>query len=181
MSVNQSNGIWGIKTNKELDELIKHRNITNYVKAQRLSWFGQINRMPGTSIVKRLHKWKPFTGGPAGKSRWEEDDVRNDLKKMKRMNWAEQVQGRLKWKDIVEKAKKDSYQSCSAIEEEEEEEEKEEEEEEEEEEEVEEEEEEEEEGEEKKWRRKKKNKKNKVILSIDVSSFRGFYECFVVP
>jgi len=34
------------------------------------------------------------------------------------MNWAEQVQGRLKWKDIVEKAKKDLYQSCSAIEEE---------------------------------------------------------------
>jgi hypothetical protein len=33
------------------------------------------------------------------------DDVRNDLKKMKLMKWAEQVQDRLKWKDIVEKAK----------------------------------------------------------------------------
>jgi len=32
-------------------------------------------------------------------------DVRNDLKKMKLMKWAEQVQDRLKWKDIVEKAK----------------------------------------------------------------------------
>jgi len=34
--------------------------------------------------VKRIHKWKPFTGRPAGRpeSRWE-DDVRNDLKKMK--------------------------------------------------------------------------------------------------
>jgi len=49
-------GIWGIKTNKELDELLKHRNIINYVKTQRLSWFGQINRMPETSIVKRIHK-----------------------------------------------------------------------------------------------------------------------------
>ena len=74
--------IWRIKTNKKLDELIKHRNIINYVKAQRLSWFGYINRMPEISIVKRIHKWKPFTGRPAGrpKSRWE-DDVRNDLKK----------------------------------------------------------------------------------------------------
>ena len=36
------------------------------------------------------------------KSRWE-DDVRNDLKKMKLIKWA-QVQDRLKWKDIVEKA-----------------------------------------------------------------------------
>jgi len=32
----EANGIWRSKTNKELDELIKHRNI-NYVKAQRLS------------------------------------------------------------------------------------------------------------------------------------------------
>ena len=62
--------------------------------------------MPETSMVKRIQKWKPFTGRPAGrpKSRWEVD-VMNDLKKMKLINWAEQVQDRLKWKDIVEKAK----------------------------------------------------------------------------
>jgi len=45
-----------IKTNKDLDELIKHRNIINYVKAQRLSWFGHTNRMTETSIVKRIQK-----------------------------------------------------------------------------------------------------------------------------
>ena len=61
----EANGIWRIKTSKELDELIKHRNIINYVKAQRLSWFEHINIMPETSIVKRTHKWKPFTGRPA--------------------------------------------------------------------------------------------------------------------
>ena len=85
------------KTNKELDELIKHRNIKNYFKSQRLRWFGHTNRMPETSIVKRIHKWKPFTGRQAGrpKSRWE-DDVRNDLKRMKLVKWAEQVQDRLK-------------------------------------------------------------------------------------
>jgi hypothetical protein len=88
----EANGIWRIKTNKELDELIRHRNIINYVKAQRFSWFGHINIMPETGTVKRIHKWKPFTGRPAGrpKCRWE-DDVRNDLKKMKLMKWAEQV------------------------------------------------------------------------------------------
>jgi len=42
-----------IKTNKELDELIKHRNTINYVKAQRLSRFGHENRMPETGIVKK--------------------------------------------------------------------------------------------------------------------------------
>jgi len=49
----EANGICGIKTNKELDELFKHRNIINYIKAQRLSWFGRINRMPETSTVKK--------------------------------------------------------------------------------------------------------------------------------
>jgi len=58
--------------------------------------------MSETSIVKRIHKWKQFTGRPAGrpKSRWD-DDVRNDLKKMKHVKWAEQVQDRSKWKAIV--------------------------------------------------------------------------------
>ena len=106
LATKEANGIWRINTNKELDEVIKRRNIINYVKAQRLSWFEHINRKPETSVVKRIYKWKPFTGRPAGKpkSRWE-DDVRNDLKKMKLMKWAEQVQDRLKWKDIVEKSK----------------------------------------------------------------------------
>jgi hypothetical protein len=93
-------------TSKELDELKKHRNLVNYVKAQRLSWLGHTNRMPETSIVKKIFKWKPFTGRPVGRPKFRlEDDVRNDLKKMKLTKWAEQVQDRLKWKDLVEKAK----------------------------------------------------------------------------
>ena len=42
----EDNGNWRIKTNIELDELIKHKNIINYVKAKRFCWFGHINRMP---------------------------------------------------------------------------------------------------------------------------------------
>jgi hypothetical protein len=63
------------------------------------------NRIPETSIVKKIYKWKPFTRRPVGrlKSRWE--DVRNVLKNMKHIKWAEQAQDRLKWKDIIEKAK----------------------------------------------------------------------------
>jgi len=99
------NVIWRIETNKELDELINHRN-TNYVKAQRNSWFGHTNRMPETSILRKIYEWKPSTSRPVRrpKSRSEED-VRNDRGKMKIIKWAEHVQDRLKWKDIVEKAK----------------------------------------------------------------------------
>jgi hypothetical protein len=59
-----------------------------------------------TGIVKKIYKWKPFTRRTVGrpKSRWE-DDFRNDLKKVKLIKWTEQVQERLKWKDIAEKVK----------------------------------------------------------------------------
>jgi len=76
-------------------------NIINYVKAQRLSWFGHINRMPETSIVRKIHKWKPSTRRPVGRPKSQcEDDVRNNLRKMKLIKWVEQVQDCLKWEDI---------------------------------------------------------------------------------
>ena len=39
----ERDGTWRIKTN---DELIRHKNIINHIKAQRLSWFGHLHRMP---------------------------------------------------------------------------------------------------------------------------------------
>jgi len=35
-------GTWRIKTNGELDELLRHKNIINHIKEQRLSWFGHL-------------------------------------------------------------------------------------------------------------------------------------------
>ena len=43
------NQLWRIKTNNELNKLIKHQNMVNYVKALRLSWFGLVQRMPDLS------------------------------------------------------------------------------------------------------------------------------------
>jgi len=37
----------------ELDELITQKNITNHIKAQRLSWFGHLQRMPEERTVKK--------------------------------------------------------------------------------------------------------------------------------
>jgi hypothetical protein len=36
-------GTWGIKTNDELDKLIRHKNIINYIKAQRLRHLVQMS------------------------------------------------------------------------------------------------------------------------------------------
>jgi len=37
---------WRIKTNDELDELIRQKYIISHITAQRLSWFGHLHRMP---------------------------------------------------------------------------------------------------------------------------------------
>ena len=57
----KDNQIWRIKTKEELDKLIKHKNIVNYIKAQRLSWFGHVQRMSDTRTVKKIFNWKPLT------------------------------------------------------------------------------------------------------------------------
>jgi hypothetical protein len=49
----ERDGTWRIKTNDELDELIRHKTIINYIKAQILSWFGHLHRMPEERMVKR--------------------------------------------------------------------------------------------------------------------------------
>jgi len=102
----KKDGSWKIETNIELDKLIQHQNIINYVKAQRLSWYGHIYRKPETSIVKKIYKWQPYITRPFGRPKHRrDDDVRNDLRKMKLLKWTEQAQDRQEWKKIVEKAK----------------------------------------------------------------------------
>jgi len=67
-------GTWRIKTNDELDELIRHKNTMNHIKAQRLSRFGPLKRMSEERIVKKVYKWKPMLKRPL------ERDQRTDEK-----------------------------------------------------------------------------------------------------
>jgi hypothetical protein len=100
------NQIWRVKTNEELDKLIKH----NIIKAQRLSWFGHVQRMPDTRTVKKIFNWKPLAKRLQGrpKYRWE-DNIKQDICQMKIKTWIACVQDRGKWKEIVEKAKLANY------------------------------------------------------------------------
>jgi hypothetical protein len=50
----KENQIWRVKTNEELDKLIKYKNIINCIKAHRLSWFGHVHRMPDTRTIKKI-------------------------------------------------------------------------------------------------------------------------------
>jgi len=49
----ERDGTWRIKTNDKLDELIRHKNIINHTKAQRLSWFGHLHGMLEERMVKK--------------------------------------------------------------------------------------------------------------------------------
>jgi hypothetical protein len=62
--------------------------------------------MPEERMVKRLCKWKPMLTRPLGrpKNRWE-DDIINDIKKLKIKNLTSCIQDCNKWKLYVEKAK----------------------------------------------------------------------------
>ena len=102
----KENQIWRIKNNEELDKLIKHENIVNYIKAQRLSWFGHVKRMPETGAVKMIFKRNPLTTRPSErpKHRWE-DNIIQDLGQMKIKNWITCVLDRAKWKVVAEKVK----------------------------------------------------------------------------
>jgi hypothetical protein len=100
----ERDGTWRIKTN---DELIRHKNIINHIKSQTLSWFGHLHRMPEERMVKRVYKWRPMFTRPLGrpKNRWE-DDIINDMKKLKVKNWTGCSQDRSKWKLYVEKGRR---------------------------------------------------------------------------
>jgi hypothetical protein len=100
----KENQIRRVKTNEELDKLIK--NIINYIKAQKLSWFGHLQRMPDTRTVKKIFNWKPLTKRSQGRPKYKsEDNIKQDICQLKIKNWIACVQDRGKWKEVVEKAK----------------------------------------------------------------------------
>ena len=102
---NNENGLWRIKTNQKLDEIIKRKNMINIIRAQRLSWLGHIEKMQGTIMVKAIYSWKPISRRPTGrpKARWGDD--RKDIQKIKVANWKTLAQDRRRWEELVEKAK----------------------------------------------------------------------------
>ena len=86
-----------------MDKLIKHKNTINFARAKRLGWYGHIERMQETRMVKAIHSWKLISKRPMGR-RWE-DDVKKDIQRLKVPNWKTFVQDRRRWKEVVEKAK----------------------------------------------------------------------------
>ena len=67
MKVNE-NGIWRIKTNQELDKIIKRKNTINFIRAQRLRmawshWKDARNKNGQSNIKKTNRNTKDTLGG----------------------------------------------------------------------------------------------------------------------
>jgi len=47
-------GEWKIRTNRELEELSKGENIVKWIKGQRISWLGHLERMEEDRMPKKI-------------------------------------------------------------------------------------------------------------------------------
>jgi hypothetical protein len=85
-------GEWKSRMNRELEELSEGENIVKWIKGQRISWLGHLERMEEEGTRRR---GRPRKG-------WREE-VERDLQVLRR--WRELVIDREKWRGIVRQAK----------------------------------------------------------------------------
>jgi len=81
-------------------------DIVRSIKAQRVKWLWNIQRMDRARPTGKLLDWKPMGTRPVGRprQRWQED-VMEDLKTLKVKDLKETAKGRRTWRDLAEKAK----------------------------------------------------------------------------
>ena len=53
-SPNYEDGEWKSRTNRELEELNKGENIVKWIKGQRISWLGHLERMEEDRMHKKI-------------------------------------------------------------------------------------------------------------------------------
>jgi hypothetical protein len=75
------------------------------VKARRISWIGQVERMEDSRMPKRVMREKIYTRRNRGrpKVRWL-DDVQEDLREMWIEGWRRKAPDRDQWRRIAQEA-----------------------------------------------------------------------------
>ena len=96
---------WKSRTIRELEEMSKGENIVKWIKGQRISWLGHLermeDRMPKKIFTQELEGTRR-RGRP--RKRWKEE-VERDLQVLGVRRWRELEADMKKWKDIVQQAK----------------------------------------------------------------------------
>jgi len=96
------NGEWKSRTNRELEEMSKGENVVKWMKRQRISWLGHLERMEEDRMNKKIFTQEMEGTRRRGRprKRWNEE-VERDLQVLGVRRWRELVADRKKWKDIV--------------------------------------------------------------------------------
>jgi len=97
---------WKRRTNRELEELSKGENIVKWIKGQRISRLGHLERMEEDRMPKKIITQELEGTRRRGRSRkgWREE-VERDLQVLGVRRWRDLVIDREKWKGIVRQAK----------------------------------------------------------------------------
>jgi hypothetical protein len=64
-----ADGQWRMKTNQEINDILKGQNIIGFIKKQTLNWLGHVECMPEDNSVKKIKRWKPMSKRPIGRSK----------------------------------------------------------------------------------------------------------------
>jgi hypothetical protein len=101
-----TNELWRIRRNDELENIFKGVNIVRFIKSQRNRWLGHIERMQDAAIPKKMLFGKLYATRRRGrpKTRWL-DDVSTDLRKMGINECKDRASDREAWRLIVMEAK----------------------------------------------------------------------------
>jgi hypothetical protein len=99
-------GEWRTRTNRELEEMNKGENTVIWIKGQRISWLGHLERMEKNRMPKMIFSQE--LEGPRRRGRprnRRKEEVERDLQVLGVRKWRELATDRKKWQDIVRQAK----------------------------------------------------------------------------
>jgi hypothetical protein len=94
------------RSNKANCKRHKHYKLQTMLQKIKDYDFTLYNKLHKSTKVKKVCKWKPILTRLLGRPKniWE-DDIRNDVKKLKIKNWTSCIQDRNNWKLYVEEAR----------------------------------------------------------------------------
>jgi len=89
------NGEWKSRTNRELEELSKGENIVKWMKGQRISWLGHLERMEEDRKPKKIFTQELEGTRRRGRPRkGRREEVERDLQVLGLRRWRELVIGK---------------------------------------------------------------------------------------
>jgi hypothetical protein len=58
--IQDEKGIWRIRKNHELNDLVGNVGIVRVIKSRRMAWLGKVMRMDGGRMPRTILEWKPM-------------------------------------------------------------------------------------------------------------------------